>query len=182
MKRALMELDGTQHFRTDLIIISEELRQLLILDLCFGSDDKLAREDQLIRGWAAERTERDPKMGAKFWISGWFDDQGKLTPAGAARMPDYNTRQVFKHARYTRRYRKLSTKLLQHLGRNWTVQILPIAVGVVGLVPDYTRRHLERIMDASEVKALVRLFIQTTQRAAIQAYKAWRQERKNSDT
>ena len=91
-------------------------------------------------------------------------------------MPDYSSRQVFKHARYVRRYAKLGRKLRRHLGDGWKVQTLPIAVGVVGLVPDFTRYNLEEVLPAGEVKRLVKLFIQETQRAAIQVWRAWQQE------
>ena len=176
MEQALAEPDGTQHYRADMILASDKLKQILILDICFGSDDKLAWEDELIRSWPSIRSKREPRISAKFWKSSWFNDQGKLTEEGAERMPNLNIRQVFKHARYTRRYGKLANALKKHKGAGWAVRILPIAVGVVGLVPDYTRRHLEDILPAGEVKTLVKLLMQVTQRAAIQAWRAWRQE------
>jgi hypothetical protein len=174
--QALSEPDGTQHYRTDLLVASMVLKQVLILDVCFGSDDKLAWEDELIRNWMATRLGNEPRMGAKFWKSSWFDDIGKLTTAGAARLPELDAKQVFKHARYVRRYARLERALRTHLGTGWKVRTLPIAVGVIGLVPDFTRHNLAEILPAGEVKSLVKLLIQTSQRAAIQAWRAWKQE------
>jgi hypothetical protein len=174
--RALAGEDDIQHYRTDLMIASEKTKELLILDVCFGSDDKLAWEDALIRQWPSIRQGREPKIGSNFWRGPWFNDQGKLTEEGAERMPNHNIRQVFKHARYARRYKRLGQKLRQHLGKGWTVRILPIAVGVIGLVPDFTRRYLEKIMGAGDAKKLVKQMIQVTQRSAIQVWRAWQQE------
>lgn len=173
----LREPDNTQHYRTDLIIISVKLKQVLILDMCFGSDDKLAWEDSLVRMWHQIRTGSEPAMGPSFWRGAWFNDKGKLTAAGEERIPESNMRQVFKHARYVRRYARLEQALKEHLGRGWKVRTLPIAVGVIGLVPDFTRRYLGEFLPKGEVDRLVKLFIQETQRAAIRVWRAWQQER-----
>ena len=174
--QVLTDPDGVQHYRTDLMVASEKTKRVLIFDMCFGSDDKLAWEDALIREWPGTRSDNEPGIGAKFWKGPWFNDQGNLTEAGAERLPDFDIRQVFKHARYSRRYVKLERALKRYLGHGWSVQTLPIAVGVVGLVPDFTRHHLEEVLTASEVKGLVKLLIQESQRAAIQVWRAWRQE------
>jgi hypothetical protein len=175
-KQVLLEPDNTQHYRTDLIVASVKVKQVLILDMCFGSDDKLAWEDALIRKWPRIRTGAEPGMGPKFWKGPWFNDRGKLTAEGEERIPGSNIRQIYKHARYVRRYARLERALKTHLGQEWSVRTLPIAVGVVGLVPDFTRRYLGEILPTREVDRLVKSFIQETQRTAIQVWRAWQQE------
>lgn len=172
----LADGDGVQHYRTDLIVASTTLKQVIIYDMCFGSDDKLALEDALISTWPARRVPGEPTIGTKFWKGAWFDGQGRITPAGQERHEGTKPYHVFKHARYIRRYAKLRQRLLRHLPLDWKVFVLPVAAGVIGLVPDFTRQHLQRVLKPAEVNALVKVFIETGQRSAIQAWRAWRLE------
>ena len=175
-EQLLAEEDGTQHYRTDLIVASTDLKQIIIYDMCFGSDDKLAFEDALIRTWPAQKEPDEPKMGLRFWTSDFFDKEGCITDKGHQRLQGSKPYHVFKHARYVRRYSKLKYRLLSFLPINWKVLVLPIALGVIGLVPDFTRFHLQRTLGLQEANTLVKLFIQTSQRAAVQAWRAWRLE------
>jgi len=147
------------------------------MDVCFGSDDKLAWEDALIEQWPELKTEGEAKMGESFWKGAWFDNNGKFSDTGKERFPSWvNYHQVFKHARYIRRYAKLGQALANHMNGRWRVRIQPVAIGVMGLIPSFTRRYLADIIPKGEVKALTTLFIQTTQRAAIQVWRAWKDE------
>jgi ribonuclease HI len=172
-ERLLAQDDGAQHYRTDLIVASAELKQIIIYDMCFGSDDKLAVEDAMISTWAAQRAEGEPVMGMMFWKNNWFDEQGRITPEGRRRHPDVQPHHVFKHARYVRRYAKLRNRLLAYQPKDWKVFILPIAAGVIGLIPDFTRHHLQRVLGRKEANELIKLLIRTAQRGAIQAWRAW---------
>jgi hypothetical protein len=171
--RLLADSDGVQHYRTDLIVASAELKQIIIYDMCFGSDDKLAVEDAMISTWATQRAQGEPVMGLKFWGSDWFDEQGRITPGGRERHQGVQPHHVFKHARYARRYTRLRRRLLAHQPTGWKVLVLPIAAGVIGLIPDFTRHHLQRVLGRKETGELIRLLIRTAQRSAIQAWRAW---------
>jgi hypothetical protein len=173
VNQLLGDKDGVQHYRTDLIVASTALKQIIIYDMCFGSDDKLAIEDAMINTWPARREKNEPAVGKKFWESAWFDEHGCITAQGQERHPGSWSYHVFKHARYAKRYTKLRRRLLEHQPAGWKVLILPIAVGVMGLVPDFTRHHLRRVLKPKEVSGLIRQFIQTTQRSAIQVWRAW---------
>ena len=147
------------------------------MDVCFGSDDKLAWEDSLIKNWSEHMRNGEAKMGDAFWKGPWFDNHGKFTTAGMERFPSMaNHYQVFKHARYVRRYAKLARALLGRMKGKWKVRVLPVAIGVLGLIPSFTRHYLADLLPKGEVKTLTKEFIQTTQRAAIQVWRAWREE------
>ena len=180
----LRDEEGASHYKVDLVVAMSELRQIIIFDVCYGSDDSLGMEDALISGWRDQREGKEPHPEEpRFWTGTWFDNQGRMTQRGRDRMgPDMKQHMTFKHARYHRRYEQLRGRLEGLGAQGHKVLILPIALGVAGLIPEFTRRHLLRILGTKDMPQLIKSLIQCAQRFAIQVWRTWKAERRHPST
>ena len=167
---------GPQHWKPDGIIgkIVKGRIELLLIDVTFASDDKLIIEDELLQYW---ETVRPPR--AKHWPlnSNFFDDGGNLTTTGLASLPPdlakkAGTLPIFHPARYAKRYEPLVTALSRDPTIKWSKapEVLTIAIGVAGWIPDYSRNNLRRLVDKKGLGKVTRALTLTAQ---IHAVKAW---------
>ena len=129
----------------------------MIMDVCYGSDDKLALEDDLLKRWPRMRRGPEPRARSRrFWTGTWFDREGKLTPRGITRFEwgDRKSGFVFKHHRYRTRYQKIEDLIRAQLSPGASVDIYPIALGVAGWVPGFTKMYLEKVFRKKGVERL----------------------------
>ena len=170
---------GPQHWKPDGTIgkIVNGKVELLLIDVTFASDDKLVIEDELFQHW---ETIRPPK--AKLWplISNFFDDRGNLTASGLASLPPNLAEKasklpVFHPARYAKRYGPLVSALSCDPTIKWSKvpEILTIAIGVAGWIPDYSRNNLERFVDKRGLAKITRALMLTAQTHAVKAWSAF---------
>ena len=169
--------DDSQHFKVDLAFVNEVGSHVTILDICYGSDDKLVLEDALIKGWPMMRTKGEPGTNSpSFWNGNLFKQDGGATAVGITRFgPQASTVTSFKHARYHKRYAGLRSVLLQAPGVK-VVKVLPIAVGVGGLIPKFTRDHLSEILGTSGTTTLTDKLITLTQIYIVKGWRLFRSE------
>jgi hypothetical protein len=182
------EIEGaarTQHWKPDGILarrVGDKI-SLLIIDVTFGADDKLAIEDEILRHWA-----RSEPPNARQWPpldTSFFDKDGKFTEEGLTALPtDLRTKarrlSVFHPARYAKRYGPLT----EALSRDPAVkcdghpQILTIAIGVAGWIPDYTYQGLRKIFPNKNhnLRDATRALRITAQAFAIKAWRAFRDD------
>jgi len=175
------EDEEQQHYRVDLAVVTTNAKQVYILDVCCGSDDKLASEDALIAHWKTARKRREPgSRTTKFWAGNWFTEDGRLSDQGKRRIPQFeHTRHVFKHSRYIRRYERLSNVIRRAMGGQCKVQVLPLAVGVLGLIPEFTRRYLKELFKARLASKVVDSMEYAAWDSMVQGNRAWQQETRN---
>ena len=165
-----------QHYKPDILMRRNKDGKILVLDLCYGSDDKLVFEDEVITAWYEEKVPNAPKTTSPdFWLGPLFKENGSMAEAGITKFGEDSAKvAIFKHARYMRRYARLATALRSYGSRN--VQILPLAIGVGALIPNFTRRYLKFLLGEESVKLLLRNLTHLTQRYLVRAYRAYRQE------
>ena len=164
------DANATKHYKPDGILVRQtgNRRDIIILDFCYGSDDKIATEESFI-----DKQGAGPR-GANVWLSDLFDHEGRWTGRqdGAAAAP----RGTCKHARYHRRYRLLRELLAHEPGLRCTAKILVIVVGVAGSIPRFTERYLATFLPKPKIKTLKRALIINSYAYAVKAYNAWTDE------
>jgi len=57
-----------------------------------------------------------------------------------------------------------------------TIRILPIAIGVLGVIPPFTRQYLSTVLGTKAVQTLMKKLTWVAQRSAIRGFKAMQQE------
>jgi ribonuclease HI len=176
----MLGLSGNQpqHHKPDVVIAKgpPTSRTYLILDVCFRSDDKLHAEDFVTSNWIQPRGRSNQDL----FNSEWFDDNGVITQTGLNMLrPELKGKAksvgIFKQSSYAKRYGPYRN-VLASTERGCSVSIKTIAVGVAGLIPDFTRRSLEEIATKAEAESLLKEARFTSWRYAISAFKAWRAE------
>jgi hypothetical protein len=170
--------NGPQHYKPDVVIAKgpPSRRTYLILDVCFRSDAKLHAEDFVTANWVQPRGQSNQDI----FSSNWFDVTGAMTLTGLNRLrPELRDRAVsvgiFKQSSYVKRYSPYRS-VLSNTDRGCSVSIKTIAIGVAGLIPDFTRVSLEDIGNKAAVMSLLKEARFISWRFAISAFKAWRAE------
>ena len=179
-----------------------------VIDLCFASDDKLMIEDTILqwrrREYKASTTNRKPTdrqrrneargprlmSEAKWLCSDAFDKDGKFTAQGIRGLPvhlqqDAETLTCFHPARYGKRYHPLQEAirkdgLVPTLDRR-PPELVVIAVGVSGWLPEYTREGIKGLCEFTDSKQadpqqVIDRLILTAQVWACKAWKAFKEE------
>ena len=168
--------DGSQHYKPDLVIGNKNDKLIYIIDVSYGSDDKLAKEQELIDNWDATRQRNDPHtLSPDFWCGSWFDSESRTTEEGTAALGKEAMGLTFKHARYHKRYQNLR-KILTESTRGSKVRIIPLAFGVCGSTPKFTMNYLKTLTNRTAAKLFRSMALKTTQIHAVKAYRFFMNE------
>jgi hypothetical protein len=168
--------DGSQHYKPDLVIGNKNDKLIYIIDVSYGSDDKLAKEQELIDNWDATRQRNDPHtLSPDFWCGSWFDAESRTTEEGTAALGKETMGLTFKHARYHKRYQNLR-KILTESTRGSKVRIIPLAFGVCGSTPKFTMNYLKTLTNRTAAKLFRSMALKTTQIHAVKAYRFFMNE------
>jgi hypothetical protein len=175
--------DPAQHYRPDVVVCTSDYKFGFILDVCFGTDDKLLLEQDLIDLWPTYRSRKNQSgpSSTLFWTSSLFTDGNRphaspaLCTQLATTLPRLDRVHIFKHALYTRRYLPY-VAAMKTVAPDITIRILPIAIGVLGVIPPFTRQYLSTVLGTKAVQTLMKKLTWVAQRSAIRGFKAMQQE------
>jgi hypothetical protein len=141
----------TLHFKPDLILVRKigGITQIKIIDMAFRTDTHLRKEE--VWSHKPASTTKDKPLQIQ-WSEPPFDTRGT---AGGPKPPDwpedlYDQAQTLPwmvQAQYACRYKQFRRELQQRLElRPQDVQVITIAVGVMGYVPHFTRASLDDLL------------------------------------
>jgi hypothetical protein len=174
---------GPQHWKPDGVLAKQVggSTSLLLVDITFGSDDKLVIEDDILSHWAHTKPAgTEPPLNSSF-----FDEEGRFTEEGLSSLtPALRSRaellSVFHPARYAKRYAPLAAALARDptVKCGQTPQVLTIAIGVAGWIPEYTYQGLKKIFpdDKYGVRDATRALRISAQTYAVKAWRAFRED------
>jgi len=177
--------NGPQHWKPDGVLgrLVNGKISLLLIDVTFAADDKLAIEDEVLKYWKDNRPPETPVWPPL--ATDFFDDGGRITNKGMASLPaDLQDRarrlSVFHPARYAKRYDPLAKALRSDTSIKWShkPEVVTIAIGVAGWIPDYTYKGLKRIFnDPKELCEATRALRIVAQSHAVKAWRAFRDDK-----
>jgi len=185
--------DGTpaQHHKPDIVLVRRAKTgeyEFIIIDVTYGSDDKLIIEEEYTR---RKRFGSHDEL-VKHMTSELFDGQGKPRSEVLAEIPhedDTRARNIqrFKQSHYYKRYTPLTRTIEQALtGENPKVQMRTIALGVIGWIPKFSRNNIKEILSSCNIsenncgfkqKALLEAMVSATYDFVAKGRKLWIKEK-----
>jgi hypothetical protein len=139
------------HFKPDLVLVRKEADRLVVrlVDMAFRTDTHLREEDE----WSTKPPGKGEAKELKFaWDEAPFDKKGTASGPKPDSWPEttYKTAQKvprFVQAQYAGRYKRMRTDMQNRLqARKQDIQVVAIAVGVMGFVPSFTHAHLDDLL------------------------------------